>query len=449
MQTIQVLDHHRSHVIKVKWARENYHHDLSSPYTLRLAAADSSGKIVIWDVSRAVIGAECTEGSRPVADMDWVGAQDASHDLLAALHPPSTLILWNTENGSRLWKKTYSDILLSFAFDPFDPSRLAFLGQDCILFVDDFSLSGAPMSSGKKFHISSPSSMANSASTDRMSDKRSSTVATTSTRSTIRKVSSILVGGDGPWKASDDDNGAGSSGIRECLQLVYHKACRQHLILVYAREILILDLDIGQTVCVVPTERTGSPFAFVMPLRECDALLCVHESGGISLRMRRRGDASHASASSSPISEDELASNVGIDVVYDNCSQSDSLRITKHNRVFAAAVCPVTERQASLITSDGRVLMWEINIVFGSQFPQLCNLASDVAVQSSVLSLADLTGIVDNNRVTSVNDRHNSVIKLMMTGFLNGVSSTPSAPQKIAPIVKFESATRLLEELIK
>ena len=48
--------------------------------------------------------------------------------------------------------------------------------------------------------------------------------------------------------------------LNECLQLVFHQACRHHLILLYPREILILDLDINQTVGIIPMERTGSPF---------------------------------------------------------------------------------------------------------------------------------------------------------------------------------------------
>ena len=48
--------------------------------------------------------------------------------------------------------------------------------------------------------------------------------------------------------------------LNECIQLTYHKACRHHLILVYAREVLILDLEINQTVGTIPMDRTGSPF---------------------------------------------------------------------------------------------------------------------------------------------------------------------------------------------
>ncbi|KAJ8361510.1 hypothetical protein SKAU_G00180350 [Synaphobranchus kaupii] len=49
-QTIQVLERHKANVVKVKWSRENYHHSLSSPYSLRLASADAAGKIIVWDV---------------------------------------------------------------------------------------------------------------------------------------------------------------------------------------------------------------------------------------------------------------------------------------------------------------------------------------------------------------------------------------------------------------
>lgn len=443
VQAIQVLDHQRGQVVKVKWARENYCHDLCSPYSLRLASADTNGRILIWDVTHAVIGAECIETGKPVADMDWVSIQAASHDLLAALHPPSTLVLWNTENGSRLWKKTYSDTLLSFAFDPFDPSRLSFLGQDCIVFVDDFSLSGAPPSSGKKFHISSPGAgaVSHSTSAERLSDRRPASVP----RSTIRRVSGILVGGDGPRKGGDDDS-VGSSAVKECLQLVYHRACRQHLILVYPREILVIDLDIGQTVCVVQTERAGSLFSHVVPLRECDALFCVHESGGMSVRVRRRADVARPGGILPPPASE--ADDASIDVVYENRCHSESLRITKHIRVFGAAVCPVTERRAALLTSDGRILFWEVNFTnglsqklqaFPSDLPKTMLSSSNhglnlnTTTQSPVLTLTDLVSTVDDDRQGNA-ERPGTAIRLMLTGLLTGLLPAPAILRMCPPL---------------
>ena len=54
---------------QVKWSRENYHHDLATPYTLRLASADHNGRIIVWDVAQASIRAEFSDGSKPVAGM--------------------------------------------------------------------------------------------------------------------------------------------------------------------------------------------------------------------------------------------------------------------------------------------------------------------------------------------------------------------------------------------
>lgn len=61
----------------------------------------------------------------PPPDMDWLWNQDASHDLLLAVHPPNYIVLWNGDAGTKLWKKSYAENILSFSFDPFDPSNLA------------------------------------------------------------------------------------------------------------------------------------------------------------------------------------------------------------------------------------------------------------------------------------------------------------------------------------
>ena len=57
-------------------------------------------------------------------DVQWLWNQDASRDLLLAIHPPNYIVLWNADTGTKLWKKSYADNILSFSFDPFDPSHL-------------------------------------------------------------------------------------------------------------------------------------------------------------------------------------------------------------------------------------------------------------------------------------------------------------------------------------
>ena len=51
---------------QVKWSRENYHHSLSSPYSLRLASADAAGKIIVWDVVSGTAHCEIQEHTKPI-----------------------------------------------------------------------------------------------------------------------------------------------------------------------------------------------------------------------------------------------------------------------------------------------------------------------------------------------------------------------------------------------
>lgn len=48
--------------------------------------------------------------------------------------------------------------------------------------------------------------------------------------------------------------------LNDCLQLSYLPSKRNHMLLLYPREILILDLELSQTVGVVAIERSGVPF---------------------------------------------------------------------------------------------------------------------------------------------------------------------------------------------
>ena len=63
--------------------------------------------------------------SLSLSDLEWLWNQDASRDLLLAVHPPNYIVLWNGDTGTKLWKKSYAENILSFSFDPFDPSNMA------------------------------------------------------------------------------------------------------------------------------------------------------------------------------------------------------------------------------------------------------------------------------------------------------------------------------------
>lgn len=172
---------------QVLWGRDYLSQDKPSTYPPRvygsidLVSSDATGHIIVWDVSSGQQIHVLQEGTKPVSDMNWVIQSDGNNHILAALYPSSYLVLWDTRSGSKLWKKNYNETIFSFDFDPFHPSKVAckcirmaetlstkinlrilFIVHctDCILFVEDFTVSKVPTSNGRKFYVSSPRSSA-------------------------------------------------------------------------------------------------------------------------------------------------------------------------------------------------------------------------------------------------------------------------------------------------
>lgn len=70
---------------------------------------------------------------------------------------------------------------------------------------------------------------------------------------------------------------AESVTLNDCLQLSYLPSKRNYMLLLYPREILILDLEVNQTVGVIAIERTGVPFLQVRKIRLVSILATVYE----------------------------------------------------------------------------------------------------------------------------------------------------------------------------
>ena len=46
--------------------------------------------------------------------------------------------------------------------------------------------------------------------------------------------------------------------------------------------------------------------------------------------------------------------------IYESTCSSDGMRITKSQKVFGLAVCPSSELKTAVITSEGKLLIWEL-----------------------------------------------------------------------------------------
>lgn len=425
-QTIQVLEKHKANVVKVKWSRENYYHNLSSPYCLRLASGDASGKIIVWDVVSGTAHCEIQEHSKPIQDLEWLWNQDASRDLLLAVHPPNYIILWNGDTGTKLWKKSYAENILSFSFDPFDPSNMALLTSEGIVFITDFSPSKPPGSAGKKVYIASPH-----ASPAHTKPAPAAAPAPTGAKKALNKVK-VLITNEKPT--------AEAVTLNDCLQLSYLPSKRNHMLLLYPREILILDLELSQTVGVVAIERSGVPFTQVIPCGQRDALYCLHENGCITLRVCRSTSTEDASDPEQSVQE----------LVYDLRSQCDAIRVTKTVRPYRMVICPVNENNAALMVSDGRVMLWELKAHSGKTTVNpssgLSPLYSPVAFCGAPLgpnqkriqdlSLNCMIGqtLIAGETPPPSSNQHEVQLKFLLTGLLSGLPLPPFALRMCPPL---------------
>lgn len=426
-QTIQVLERHKAIVVKVKWSRENYYHNLSSPYCLRLASGDASGKIIVWDVVSGTAHCEIQEHSKPIQDLEWLWNQDASRDLLLAVHPPNYIVLWNGDTGTKLWKKSYAENILSFSFDPFDPCNMALLTSEGIVFITDFSPSKPPGSAGKKVYIASPH-----ASPAHTKPAPAAAPAPTGAKKALNKVK-VLITNEKPT--------AEAVTLNDCLQLSYLPSKRNHMLLLYPREILILDLELSQTVGVVAIERSGVPFIQVIPCAQRDALYCLHENGCITLRVCR-STAAPEEASDPDQSVQEL--------VYDLRSQCDAIRVTKTVRPYRMVICPVNENNAALMVSDGRVMLWELKAHTGRAAANpssgLSPLYSPVSFCGAPLgpnqkriqdlSLNSMIGqtLIAGETPPPSSNQQEVQLKFLLTGLLSGLPLPPFAIRMCPPL---------------
>ena len=113
-----------------------------------------SGHIIVWDVVSGDAVSRLQDGNQPVQQLSWLepGLEKTDH-LLLAVHPPNHAVLWNTQTGARVWKKSYPETILGFDFDPFDHQKIVFRCPDCLLFVNDFHPVKCPQREGKRFFV--------------------------------------------------------------------------------------------------------------------------------------------------------------------------------------------------------------------------------------------------------------------------------------------------------
>lgn len=384
VQVVQTLDKHKSTVKKILWVSGVETKRDGNP-GIQLVSGDVSGQIIHWDVTTSTALALLQDGNKAVLGMEWVPGLE-NELMLAALHSPYFLIIWDIKKQAKLWKKSFTDALLSFNFDPFDGSKIAFLCHDCILFVDDFKIGKIPSTNGRKYYISTPKLDSSFEENIRGRDR-------------LKKLMKGLVVAE--TKPKPDE----VMTISECVQLMYHKSLRHHLILLYPRDIILIDLHIHQTIGIVPIERTMSPLLQVITTRHRDLLYCLHESGSVSVKVRKKvcqtitpsplDGNDNSSADFGSYSSDML-------MYYEHKCQSEIIRQIKSSRVLGISLDPISEKNIGLFLSSGKVIFLELELNSGidnSELRTISDLFSPLSVEKAPLRLLPtsvLSGINGN-----------------------------------------------------
>lgn len=110
-----------------------------------------------------------------------------------------------------------------------------------------------------------------------------------------------------------------------------------------------------------------------------------------------------------------------VEIVYESACSSESLRVTKTNRILAGAICPVTERRACQVMNQGRLLVYELasgidpasggTETVSAKF--LPKLADDIVVDPATL-----------NQETPAPGR--TKLRFVMSGAGNGLAPNPT-----------------------
>lgn len=218
--------------------------------------------------------------------------------------------------------------------------------------VEDFSLFKAPSSNGRKFYISSPKPA-----TTPSTPVQSLPSTSDRSRDRLRKLMRDIIVGESAPRPEEQ----GMTSLNECLQLSFHRCLRHIICLVYSREILLVDLRIHHTVAVlVSTDRNYSPLQQLILCRQRDVLICVHESGSLSGRIRR--GAMQPTEAVTPSQSPWNAPELEVELHYEQKCQTDSIRLTKSNKILGAALNPLLESRTVLLLSDGRLYFYEMRL---------------------------------------------------------------------------------------
>ncbi|XP_048744996.2 WD repeat-containing protein 11-like isoform X2 [Ostrea edulis] len=384
-QVTQVLGVHKGLVTCVKWKPEDIHHDVVvNPYTLTLAAGDTHGDVILWNVTKGEPKSTFVRKGRVVQDITWITNQETSEAAILVLYNKGLVIMWDFLTSSQLWQTSFTEPISSICIDPFNKCNAVFLCEDSnILLVEDLHPKAAPSQKYRRisfYGTAGPCQEVSPPGYESATMRRNSS----SLNKFINMTTSLITGTAESRSSRKSMSEEDRSFQQQCLQVVHHPGIRHVIFMVYPSQVDIIDTEVCIVMATIRLDSKSSYFVRVLPCKQKDALYCLHENACITIRVRRQ-DKSHCTFNESQVSTPSTPVLPGCnesgadksDITYDLIWQSDSVRLSNQSTVYGFGLHPVTEAGAALIFSDGKIILWELvntriyGLVLKDMFPGL------------------------------------------------------------------------------
>lgn len=254
-------------VTAVQWIPEGIPRDLAgqdvSTAHLQLAVGDRHGRVAIWDVASGDISTwldvDTEKGRQGIQDLCWVYGQPW---LLAVIHGPTCLNIWDPRTGRCIWKfDSGGELLGCVRADPFDSRQFCLVGLRGLLMT--ILVGGVPESEilTKQYIISGQ-------------DEKGSMVE----KSKDGSVTSGSSSSGAPALAS-------SPGI--IVRCMYSRTRRGLVYVMMPREIVIFDLAFGMPLATTSLPPGCSKLLDLLTCIDGDVLYCAHQDGKVSAWRRK------------------------------------------------------------------------------------------------------------------------------------------------------------------
>lgn len=137
--------------------------------------------------------------------------------------------------------------------------------------------------------------------------------------------------------------------LLEYLKIVYHASNLDQILVVFEREIHLIDLRFKQVICVIRVENNCGNISDLYSCWQRNAIVCLHQNGSISYRVMQK--------------KRRRKEHIGTDVMelaYVPIAISDGLRLTKYNKIFGFEVNRINETEIYLISNNEKINVYRL-----------------------------------------------------------------------------------------